>query len=229
MRVRKYGSPDNPQVVLLHGGPGAPGSMAGVARGLADEFFVLEPFQRVREDTPLDVRVHIDDLHALLGDERVPLVGHSWGAMLALAYAAEHPVAKLILVGCGTFDPAARAEFERRRAAATGDHVDALTEETEEVAFDEAGHKETWADMLRLQADGTYPAAFARIEAPVVLIHGDQDSHPGRMIADSLRPHVARLTYMELERCGHYPWVERHASAAFFHVLKDALRRQRRV
>ena len=53
----------------------------------------------------------------------------------------------------------------------------------------------------------------------------DMDPHPGRMICDGLRPHLQRLTYMELERCGHYPWVERHASAAFYSVLRAALRR----
>ena len=35
------------------------------------------------------------------------------GAMLALAYAAEHPLraGPLVLIGCGTFDPVARASL----------------------------------------------------------------------------------------------------------------------
>ena len=45
MRIREYGSA-GPMVVLLHGGPGAPGYMAPVARELADSFRVLEPLQR---------------------------------------------------------------------------------------------------------------------------------------------------------------------------------------
>jgi pimeloyl-ACP methyl ester carboxylesterase len=41
------------------------------------------------------------------------LLGSSWGAMLALAYAAAHPrsTGPLILVGCGTFDLGARVRM----------------------------------------------------------------------------------------------------------------------
>src|SRR5881397_3652262 len=112
MKVRKYGI-SGPQVVVLHGGPGAPGYMAPVARGLADSFRVFEPLQRGSGPEPLTVARHVADLHDLLerrcGNARPALVGHSWGAMLALAYAAEHPgrAASLVLIGCGTFDKAA--------------------------------------------------------------------------------------------------------------------------
>ena len=57
---------------------------------------------------------HIADLHGLAtdlgGDSPVAIVGHSWGAMLALCYAAAHPdkVGPIALVGCGTFDQASR-------------------------------------------------------------------------------------------------------------------------
>ncbi len=100
--------------MVLHGGPGAPGSAAPVAKGLADDFRVFEPWQRAGGDTPLSVAVHISDLHQLItsrcGDEKPAFVGVSWGAMLTLAYAAEHPenIGPLVLVGCGTFDKSSR-------------------------------------------------------------------------------------------------------------------------
>jgi hypothetical protein len=43
MRIRTYDN-SGPIVAVLHGGPGAPGSIAPAARGLADSFHVLEPF-----------------------------------------------------------------------------------------------------------------------------------------------------------------------------------------
>jgi hypothetical protein len=44
--LRKYGkSPFN--VAVIHGGPGAPGEMAPVARELSSGWGVLEPFQTV--------------------------------------------------------------------------------------------------------------------------------------------------------------------------------------
>ena len=39
------GNPDGKPAVVLHGGPGAPGGMAPVARALAEDFVVLEPLQ----------------------------------------------------------------------------------------------------------------------------------------------------------------------------------------
>ena len=115
-RIRRYGA-EGPVVIVLHGGPGAAGYMAPVARGLADKFRVLEPFQRGSGEEPLTVARHIADLHELVqqhcDNERPALVGSSWGAMLALAYAAAHPdhLKAIVLVGCGTFDREARRQL----------------------------------------------------------------------------------------------------------------------
>ncbi len=85
--------------------------MAPVARGLAESFQVLEPLQHGRGERPLTVGRHVADLRALIelcgGGARPALLDHSWGAMLALAFAAAHPglAGPLVLIGCGTFDP----------------------------------------------------------------------------------------------------------------------------
>jgi pimeloyl-ACP methyl ester carboxylesterase len=233
--------------------------MAPVARALEDSFRVLEPFQRRRGAEPLTVARHVADLHAIAAPlGRPALVGSSWGAMLALAYAAAHPASAgpLVLVGCGTFDPVARERFKAtvaarmddalrariaalereepdpdRRLAALGELLtplytfDPLPGDVGFETCDARGHEETWADMLRLQADGTYPAAFAAIESPVLMLHGAFDPHPGAMIRDSLAPFVRRLEYVEWERCGHYPWLERAVRDEFFAVLRDRLAR----
>jgi len=115
--VRIYGE-FGPQVILLHGGPGAAGYMAPVARELSDAFHVIEPFQRRSENDSLTVQRHIDDLDDVVREycteEQPAIVGHSWGAMLALAYAAQHAdVARcIVLIGCGTFDQGARYHLQ---------------------------------------------------------------------------------------------------------------------
>jgi pimeloyl-ACP methyl ester carboxylesterase len=234
--------------------------MSPVARALADSFHVLEPFQRGSGGAPLTVARHISDLHQVVAScsaqGQPALVGHSWGAMLALCYAAAHPgrVSSLVLIGCGTFDPAAR---ERMRAIRQARMTDRLRSRLERLAeqvpdpderlcaqarltlpldsyeLDYAGaepatcdaraHEETWQDMMRLQEEGIYPAAFAKIEAPVLMLHGAFDPHPGRMIEASLRAYLPQLVYHEWERCGHYPWLERAVRAEFFAVLRDWL------
>lgn len=112
-RVRLHGK-NGPTVIALHGGPGAYGSAVRIARGLSDDFRVLEPWQRTSGDVPLSVAIHIEDLRQLIcfrcKNERPLLIGESWGAMLALAFAAEHTgtIAGIALIGCGTFDNASR-------------------------------------------------------------------------------------------------------------------------
>ena len=105
-------------MVVVHGGPGARGGAGLLAQALADPLHVLEPWQRLSSDVPLTVAQHIEDLADVLSHqipgESPALVGESWGAMLALAFASAHPdrVSALALVGCGTFDRKARARLE---------------------------------------------------------------------------------------------------------------------
>jgi len=257
--VRTYG-PAGPPVVVLHGGPGAAGHMAPVARGLADLCRVIEPLQRGSGSERLTVAQHVADLHEVIAvcaeGCRPALLGASWGAMLALAYTAAHPNSSgpLALVGCGTFDPVARAAMQSTIAERTNDEIRARLKRAEQLdpnarlkasveataciysydpltfphaddEVDARAHEETWDDMLRLQTEGIYPAAFAAIKVPVLMVHGTFDPHPGRLTMQTLRPYLPQLDYCELEHCGHYPWIERAAAGGFFSLVRDWLGR----
>ncbi|HKD66061.1 MAG TPA: alpha/beta hydrolase [Candidatus Binataceae bacterium] len=256
IQFRSHGSRGD-FVIVLHGGPGAAGYMAPVARGLSDLFRVLEPFQRGSGGQSLTVAQHVEDLHSLIQSScagaQPAMVGHSWGAMLALAYAAEHRnfAGPLALVGCGTFDSRARermqATVEDRMSQAVRSRMQRLADdfpdpderlrasadllaplysydleqgESEELRCDAEAFEQSWQDMLRLQQMGVYPACFADIRSPVLMLHGAHDPHPGRMIRAGLQPYLPHLEYQELARCGHYPWRERAARAEFFAVLR---------
>jgi pimeloyl-ACP methyl ester carboxylesterase len=263
LRIRTYWT-SGPLVVVLHGGPAAVGEAAPVARGLADAFRVLEPWQRGSGGEPLTVARHVADLDDLVAARsagaRPALVGESWGAMLALAYAAAHPgrAGPLVLIGCGTFDPAARARLratlEERTDGGLRRRLERLQEEVPDPGerlrqrhtlmeslysydpvppdapeqtqpFDLRAHTQTWADMVRLQEEGVYPAAFAAIRSPVLMLHGAYDPHPGRLIRASLAPYLPQLEYRQWDRCGHSPWLERAVRDEFFAVLRQWLAR----
>lgn len=106
-------------MILLHGGPAASGYLSPVAKVLAQGFRVLEPFQRTGPLHPLKVKDHVADLEQVIShfcaQEKAALIGHSWGAMLALAYAAfnQNRLSSLVLVGCGTFDAKSRATMHK--------------------------------------------------------------------------------------------------------------------
>ena len=101
--VRKWGRGPYP-VAVIHGGPGAPGEVAPVARELSALQGVLEPFQ-----TATTLEGQVQELRSVLAEEgRVPvtLVGFSWGAFLSWMVTARFPalVHKLILVSSPPFE-----------------------------------------------------------------------------------------------------------------------------
>ncbi|MGE4558795.1 MAG: alpha/beta fold hydrolase [Desulfobulbus sp.] len=151
-RIRFHGD-HGPPVIALHGGPGAFGGAVRLARGLSREFRVIEPWQRPSGDMPLTVAVHVEDLHNLIlsrfNDERPALVGSSWGAMLALAYAAEHPdsITAIVLVGCGTFDKASRDVIVRKRRRKIVDHISKHPEHKADLRLDIGEQMMKWHSM----------------------------------------------------------------------------------
>ncbi|MBN1436680.1 MAG: alpha/beta hydrolase [Sedimentisphaerales bacterium] len=133
--TRTYGE-TGPYVILIHGGPAAPGGFEPVIEKLSPHFCILEPYQRSNCcDQPLTVAQHIADLHEVIlhycPNDPPALVGHSWGAMLALAYASAHPdsVASLALIGCGTFDIESRKKLNRTREERLGKTFDQAFQE----------------------------------------------------------------------------------------------------
>src|SRR5712671_7361277 len=135
LKIRSYGT-SGPQVIVVHGGPGACGSMAPIARALADSFRVLEPFQSGLATTVAD---HVADLHEVVqsrSDSVAPVVvGHSWGAMLSLAYAAAHPamVGPLVLVCSGTFDLPSREMLSANMAKLVNDDMRRRLEQVDQL------------------------------------------------------------------------------------------------
>jgi pimeloyl-ACP methyl ester carboxylesterase len=91
-------------VAVIHGGPGAGGEMAPVARELALDCSILEPIQ-----TATTLEGQIEELKTVVenhGAVPVTLIGYSWGAWLSYMVAARYPllVKKLLLVGSGPFE-----------------------------------------------------------------------------------------------------------------------------
>jgi len=100
---RKYGTPPY-TLILLHGGPGAIGTLKPIANELSANYGVLEHFQ-----SGLNIDTLVDKLHKRImaeADPPVTLIGHSWGAWLSLFFISRHRdmVKKTVLVGCPPFE-----------------------------------------------------------------------------------------------------------------------------
>lgn len=114
MSTRIYGDPPY-QVVVVHGGPGAPGTMYPVAQELSKTTGVLEPLQS--EGT---IKGQVQELKKVIlerGDPPLTLIGHSWGAWLVYILATYYQdlVRKLILVSSGSFEEKYLASMHKER------------------------------------------------------------------------------------------------------------------
>jgi pimeloyl-ACP methyl ester carboxylesterase len=146
--LRVYGSPPY-YVAVIHGGPGAPGEMAPVARELSSTAGVLEPLQ-----TAVSLEGQAQELHDVLqesGDPPMTLIGWSWGAWLGFILAARYPemVRKLILIASGPFEEEYAADITETR-------LSRLDEEEKAEAH----------SLMRILNDltpGDKDAAFARL------------------------------------------------------------------
>lgn len=171
IKIRRHGT-EGPVVIVLHGGPGAPGSAEELAAGISDVFRVIEPWQRKSGAADsLTVAGHISDLHAVVravrdGQQQPALVGESWGAMLALAYAAEYPseAGAVVLVGCGTFDRESRSTGVRIREKRIAEYIAQHPESADDLDLDLNDRIMKWHEMTDTYRAISSPARSGSME-----------------------------------------------------------------
>ncbi len=121
LHSESFGDPTNSMVVFLHGGPGADYRNAIAAKQLSSNgYFVIFYDQRGsglskrHKKNSYSIQLMIDDLSAVIEhyrtspNQKIFLIGHSWGGMLATAFVNQYPnkVAGLVLAEAGglTYD-----------------------------------------------------------------------------------------------------------------------------
>ena len=108
-----FGSDTARTIIVIHGGPGQDYRYLLPLKDLSDEYKVVFYDQRGTGLSPrvdasqLTLQSSIEDLDRIVNyycpDEKVNILGHSWGAMLGSAYLAKHPdrVHRIILAEPG--------------------------------------------------------------------------------------------------------------------------------
>jgi len=144
--LETFGTPGNPVVIVLHGGPGVDYRSLLTLSALADDgFFVVfwdqrgTGLSRRHPCEELTAGNYLRDLEAIVDrfarspSDRVSFVGHSWGAMYATWYTNEHPerVASLVLAEPGAFT---RAELDDYMGKFMGS-ADLTSERFNDAAF----------------------------------------------------------------------------------------------
>jgi len=150
-------------IVVVHGGPGMDHQYLRPGMDvLASSRTLICYDQRGtgRSDTDLDVASvnmdafveDIDELRQVLGYERITVLGHSFGGLIALGYALAHPESTRALILMDTDEPGSRWTAERRRrlaeARTPADSAD-LAELVASPGF-EARDPRTMSEMYRV-------------------------------------------------------------------------------
>jgi proline iminopeptidase len=236
---------DGPDLaVLLHGGPGASHDyprpqLDALAEPGRRRLYYYD--QRGGGRSPLDPgvkpggwQVHVADLESVrahLGRDKLILVGYSWGALLAMLYATEHPdrVEKLALISPAPAAMRERAAMKERMAAAmkrpaveelrrTLDLSDRRVKfalavssyfvdprralELTPFVVKQGVEEAIWSSLR----DQDLRARLQELDLPSLVVHGIDDVIPiesAEATADALAAELVALP-----RCGHVPYVE---------------------
>jgi pimeloyl-ACP methyl ester carboxylesterase len=232
---------EGPAVVCVHGLGGSSNTWTPLMPALARHRVIRVDLpgsgRSQRAEGPLTIERYVEALLNVcsrLGVTRAHWLGHSMGTIVCQHIAAEHPklAASVALFGPLIAPPdaartAMKARAAKAREGASGMHeitlallnaaISADTRQRQPVAV--AFVRES---LMRQDGDayarscealaGAQPAAVERIEAPVLLVTGDEDGvappQAVRAMADKLH-RAASKRVVVLPRCGHWTPVER--------------------
>ncbi|KUM74023.1 alpha/beta fold hydrolase [Streptomyces griseorubiginosus] len=231
-------------LMLCHGGPGLWDMFEDVAAMFEDRTTVIRWDQRgcgrsERCDGPWTTERFVADLDAVrrhFGLDRTALLGHSWGAQLALSYTLAHPerVSTLVYVSGNGIGPVSdwHAAYKANLASRL-DGQEPPEGEREQVVLQwsaDFADRERALERARRMADPWFEinyvcnsalttesrrawgtpelrAACRDLDVPVLIVDGAEDIRP-RSAVDSLAEALPRVRRTVLPGTGHVPWAE---------------------
>jgi pimeloyl-ACP methyl ester carboxylesterase len=104
------------------------------------------------------------------------------------------------------------------------DVYDPLTADLEVIEVQYELNVKVWSEYTVLRDKPDYlENEYSKIDIPTVVIHGDYDPHPLEGIRPLLESCIEDIRFYILPKCGHYPWIERHARDRFFEILESEI------
>jgi len=251
-RVRFVDEGQGPAVVLLHGFASSLETWEGVRPALAKDHRVialdLKGFGWTdRPEGDYSPRAQAELVFALmdqLGVKSAAVVGHSWGASVALRMALLHPerVERLALYDAWVYEEQLPSTFHWSRADGVGEalfgafYAERSDEKMAQAFYDERYVTEQLVEDVERALDrpGTTAAALAaargqrfeevqqhyrEIQQPTLLLWGREDRVSILEVGERLSRDLPHSKLKVYPRCGHFPMIEA-ASASTRDLVK---------
>ena len=240
LQIRIAGEPEAGEVlVAIHGGPGNSSAYMLSLEQLASEGLAVVTYDQRgagRSSEPsggYGMPNYVADLEAVrqaAGAEAVHLLGHSWGGLVALRYAAAYPqrVRSIIRAGSGVLTPEAAQAGQTSRGQRIADLQEQgmipksitsfgeilpayfadpgfrMPDELRHMDYSPEVEQRTWSAL-----DGyDFSEGLESLEQPVLVLWGEDDPFGMAYVEATGRTLVAaELEIVLLKECGHY-WHE---------------------
>lgn len=235
MHYAEQGSAGKPVLILIHGYSDSWYSYSRVLPALAERYHVYALSQRGHGDTTrppggyamADFAADVVAFMDALDLPQATLVGHSMGSVIAqqVALSAPERVTRLVLLGAGaSFHNEGVLELQQAVDGLADpvptDFVEQFQASTCVEPVPEAFLAQVVAESLKLPArvwqvvlaellTVDHSAQLARIQAPTLIIWGEQDGVVGRNAQDTLHVGIAGSTLIVYAETGHAPHWER--------------------
>lgn len=227
------------KTVLIHGGPGAIGSLKNCAEELSrlTGKGIIEALQSRYSIDGLIGELHLQIMEYC--QEKPTLIGHSWGAWLAVLFAGKYPgiCKNIILVGCPPLEDKYVKEISLRRLRNLSDEeskifqriIDnaAANEDIKKIPGilekSDNYHLESRGKLTVNKADAEMYNRIKMIQSKLFLIQGVCAPHPIEGVVKPLEENgISCKTYI-LEKCGHSPFMEKYAKEKFYDILQTIM------
>jgi pimeloyl-ACP methyl ester carboxylesterase len=220
-------------LVLLHGYPLDHHLWDDIVPLLKDTFDLIIPDLRgfgesTTVDTPFTMDDMATDIAGLLGHlsiQKTAIAGHSMGGYVALAFARHFPkrVTGLGLISSQVLaDPSDRKEGRYKSAVEVSEKGIGGVVETMASKFTTDPRLQTFArETMQKQKSEAYIGALkamaerpdstpllAKIQYPVVLVHGDADALIPVVRAREVKEAIPNAHFVEIDGAGHMPMME---------------------
>jgi pimeloyl-ACP methyl ester carboxylesterase len=230
-----------PKIIFLHGGPGF--------RDYLEPFFrpLKKDFECVFYDQLQGEKISIEDLVAQLdgfvsnSSDKVVLVGHSWGAVLATEYATRHPdkIAGLVLMSTGLKTEHWKDDYRKELSRlgllnAKPEEIFLLPDELEDGTVLLGRIWKTFSEVTFDHLDNTYLGQYdltARVRAigcPILNIFGDRDVRFPARVAKAFREMNSAIIDFEVTNAGHFPFLKTRNCEMILELIRQTFLSGRR-